>query len=143
MAEKGPELDFMTEIAVNYPLYVILTLLGLPESDFPRMLKLTQEMFGGNDEEFQRGGDVEDMLAVLMDFFNYFSALTASRRGRRPRTSRRRSPTRRSTETVVGHGHPVLLRDHGQRRARHHQRRHRRGPARAAGASRPAGPAAE
>lgn len=80
MAEKGPELDFMTEIAVNYPLYVILTLLGLPESDFPRMLKLTQEMFGGNDEEFQRGGDVEDMLAVLMDFFNYFSALTASRR---------------------------------------------------------------
>ena len=79
MAEKGPELDFMTEIAVNYPLYVILTLLGLPESDFPRMLKLTQEMFGGNDEEFQRGGDVEDMLAVLMDFFNY-SALTASRR---------------------------------------------------------------
>ena len=44
------------------------------------MLKLTQEMFGGNDEEFQRGGDVNDMLAVLMDFFNYFSALTASRR---------------------------------------------------------------
>ncbi len=80
MAEKGPELDFMTEIAVNYPLYVILTLLGLPESDFPRMLKLTQEMFGGNDEEMQRGGDVEDMLAVLADFFNYFSALTASRR---------------------------------------------------------------
>ena len=80
MAEKGPELDFMTEIAVNYPLYIILTMLGLPDSDFPRMLKLTQEMFGGNDEEFQRGGDVEDMLAVLMDFFAYFSALTASRR---------------------------------------------------------------
>ncbi|BBZ79633.1 cytochrome P450 [Mycolicibacterium anyangense] len=80
MAEKGPELDFMTEIAVNYPLYIILTMLGLPDSDFPRMLKLTQEMFGGNDEEFQRGGDVDDMLAVLLDFFNYFSALTASRR---------------------------------------------------------------
>ncbi len=69
-----------TEIAVNYPLYIILSLLGLPDSDFPRMLKLTQEMFGGDDEEFQRGGDVEDMLAVLLDFFNYFSALTASRR---------------------------------------------------------------
>ena len=80
MAEKGPELDFMTEIAVNYPLYIILTMLGLPDSDFPRMLKLTQEMFGGNDAELQRGGDVEDVLAVLMDFFNYFSALTASRR---------------------------------------------------------------
>ena len=80
MAEKGPELDFMTEIAVNYPLYIILSMLGLPDSDFPRMLKLTQEMFGGNDEEFQRGGGVEDMLAVLLDFFNYFSALTAARR---------------------------------------------------------------
>ena len=80
MAEKGPDLDFMTEIAVNYPLYIILSMLGLPDSDFPRMLKLTQEMFGGNDEEFQRGGDVQDMLAVLLDFFNYFTALTNSRR---------------------------------------------------------------
>ena len=80
LVEKGPECDFVQEVAVNYPLYVILSLLGLPESDFPRMLKLTQEMFGGNDTEFQRGGGVEDMLAVLLDFFNYFSALTASRR---------------------------------------------------------------
>jgi len=80
MAEQGPELDFATEIAVNYPLYIILTMLGLPDSDFPRMLKLTQEMFGGNDEEFQRGGGVDDMLAVLLDFFNYFMALTKSRR---------------------------------------------------------------
>ncbi len=80
MAEKGPDLDFATEIAVNYPLYIILTMLGLPDSDFPRMLKLTQEMFGGNDEEFQRGGGVDDMLAVLLDFFNYFMALTMSRR---------------------------------------------------------------
>jgi cytochrome P450 len=80
MVEKGPECDFVQEVAVNYPLYVILSLLGLPESDFPRMLKLTQEMFGGDDTEFQRGGTPEDMLAVLLDFFNYFAALTASRR---------------------------------------------------------------
>ena len=80
MAEMGPECDFAQEIAVNYPLYVILSLLGLPESDFPRMLKLTQEMFGGDDTEFQRGGSPEDMMAVLLDFFNYFGALTASRR---------------------------------------------------------------
>ena len=80
MAEKGPELDFMTEIAVNYPLYIILTMLGLPDSDFPRMLKLTQEMFGGDDSEFQRGNSVEDIQAVLLDFFMYFSALTESRR---------------------------------------------------------------
>lgn len=80
MREIGPECDFVTEIAVNFPLYVILSLLGLPESDFPRMLQLTQEMFGGDDAEHQRGDTTEDMLAVLADFFNYFASLTASRR---------------------------------------------------------------
>jgi cytochrome P450 len=80
MRDIGPECDFVTDIAVNYPLYVILSLLGLPEDDFPRMLQLTQEMFGGDDAEHQRGDTPEDMLAVLMDFFNYFASLTASRR---------------------------------------------------------------
>src|SRR3954470_15954895 len=80
MRDVGPECDFVEAIAVNFPLYVILSLLGLPEDDFPRMMKLTQEMFGGDDEEHQRGGSAEDLLAVLADFFNYFSVLTASRR---------------------------------------------------------------
>ena len=71
MRDIGPECDFVEEIAVNFPLYVILSLMGLPESDFPRMLKLTQEMFGGDDTEHQRGDTPEDMLAVLADFFNY------------------------------------------------------------------------
>jgi len=80
MREVGPECDFVEEVAVNFPLYVILSLMGMPESDFGRMHKLTQEMFGGDDEEHQRGETTEDMLAVLADFFNSFSALTASRR---------------------------------------------------------------
>src|SRR6185369_909000 len=80
MRDIGPECDFVTEIAVNFPLYVIMSLLGLPEEDFPRMHMLTQEMFGGDDEEFQRGKTPEDMLAVLADFFGYFAQLTASRR---------------------------------------------------------------
>jgi cytochrome P450 len=80
MRDVGPECDFVEAIAVNFPLYVILSLLGLPEDDFPRMMKLTQEMFGGDDEEHRRGDSTEDLLAVLADFFNYFGALTASRR---------------------------------------------------------------
>jgi cytochrome P450 len=76
----GRVIDFAQEIAVNYPLYVILSLLGLPDSDFPRMLKLTQELFGGDDTEFRRGTNPEDILATMMDFFNYFGAVTASRR---------------------------------------------------------------
>jgi len=80
LRDVGPECDFVTEIAVNFPLYVIMSLLGLPEEDFPRMHMLTQEMFGGDDEEFQRWKTPEDMLAVLADFFGYFAQLTASRR---------------------------------------------------------------
>jgi cytochrome P450 len=80
LRDVGPECDFVTEIAVNFPLYVIMSLLGLPEEDFPRMHMLTQEMFGGDDEEFQRGKSPEDLLGVLADFFNYFAQLTASRR---------------------------------------------------------------
>jgi cytochrome P450 len=80
MMAAGNECDFAQEVAVNYPLYVIMSLLGLPESDFPRMLTLTQELFGGDDEEFKRGGTLEEQLQVLLEFFGYFNALTASRR---------------------------------------------------------------
>jgi cytochrome P450 len=80
MRDSGGECDFVQEVAVNYPLYVILSLLGLPESDFPRMLKLTQELFGGDEEEYKRGTTLEDQNAVLVDFFSYFTSLTASRR---------------------------------------------------------------
>ena len=80
MAEIGSECDFVEEIAVNFPLYVIMSLLGLPEEDFPRMHKLTQEMFGGDDDEYKRGTTPEEQTAVLLDFFAYFSRLTASRR---------------------------------------------------------------
>ena len=80
MAEAGPECDFVQEVAVNYPLYVIMSLLGIPEADFPRMLKLTQELFGSDDTEFKRGTTVEDQLPVLLDMFGYFNDVTAARR---------------------------------------------------------------
>ncbi|MGE2832492.1 cytochrome P450 [Mycobacterium sp. SMC-4] len=80
MRDIGPECDFVTDIAVNFPLYVILSLLGLPEEDFGRLHMLTQEMFGGDDDEYKRGTTPEEQMAVLTDFFNYFAALTASRR---------------------------------------------------------------
>lgn len=80
MREIGPECDFVTDIAVNFPLYVILSLLGLPESDFDRMLKLTQELFGNDDDEMGRGSSAEELNAVILDFFNYFTELTADRR---------------------------------------------------------------
>jgi len=80
MAASGEECDFVQEVAVNYPLYVIMSMLGLPEEDFPRMLKYTQEMFGNDDAELQRGTTKEEQMASLLDMFAYFTAVTASRR---------------------------------------------------------------
>jgi cytochrome P450 len=79
MASKAPECDFAQEVAVHYPLHVILSILGLPESDYPRMLQLTQELFGAEDPEFQRD-ESTTQLDVIMDFFAYFSGITAQRR---------------------------------------------------------------
>lgn len=80
MLAAGGECDFVREVAVNYPLYVIMSLLGVPEADFPLMLKLTQELFGSDDDEFQRDADEGDGMTALLEMFQYFSALTASRR---------------------------------------------------------------
>jgi cytochrome P450 len=80
MLATGNECDFVQEVAVNFPLYVIMSLLGVPESDFPRMLKYTQELFGNDDAEFSQGASKEEQVAVLLDMFGYFTALTAARR---------------------------------------------------------------
>jgi cytochrome P450 len=65
---------------VHYPLQVILSLLGLSESDYPRMLRLTQETFGVDDPQRRRGDKPEEFLAVARDFFDYFQALINDRR---------------------------------------------------------------
>ena len=80
MLAGGGECDFVQEVAVNFPLYVILSLLGLPESDFPFMLKLTQELFGSDDDEFKRGTTTEDQMPVLLEMLEYFNGVTAARR---------------------------------------------------------------
>src|SRR5246500_1121552 len=80
MMAAGNECDFVQEVAVNYPLYVIMSMLGLPEDDFPRMLTYTQEMFGNDDAELQRGTTKAEQMASLLDMFAYFTAVTASRR---------------------------------------------------------------
>lgn len=80
MMQLGGECDFARDIAMQFPLYVILDILGLPESDYERMLVLTQQLFGNDDEELRRGSDPADLMAVIQDFFVYFSALTDARR---------------------------------------------------------------
>jgi cytochrome P450 len=80
MSEADGRCDFALNIAMQYPLNVILSLLGLPESDYPRMLKLTQEIFGPEDPEQARDNTaLASMMETITDFVAYFSALSLDR----------------------------------------------------------------
>jgi len=82
MAELGGACDFAMDVARFYPLQVIMSVLGVPESDELRMLDLTQKIFGADDPDFGVGGDPEKRRAVLMDLVGYFQRMTADRRAR-------------------------------------------------------------
>ncbi|MBW2725172.1 MAG: cytochrome P450 [Deltaproteobacteria bacterium] len=80
MGEEG-ECDFMTEIASLHPLRVIARILGVPESDEPFILRLTNELFGNADPEFQRDPDrMEAMKSLFMEFWEYFGRIMKDRR---------------------------------------------------------------
>jgi cytochrome P450 len=88
MLTMGGSCDFARDIAAFYPLRVVMNLLGVPEEDEPRMLMLTQQIFGPTDPELNRARaeitspqQAIDMLRfVIADFENYFSGITADRR---------------------------------------------------------------
>jgi cytochrome P450 len=80
MVELGGECDFVNDVALHYPLQVILSILGLPADDYPRMLQLTQELFGAEDPDIGRMADGAAGLNVLLDFVNYFTQLAQERR---------------------------------------------------------------
>lgn len=80
LGEEG-ECDFITRVASIHPLKVICRILGVPESDEPFVLKLTNELFGNADPEFQRDPDRrEGIRSLFIDFWNYFSEIMTDRR---------------------------------------------------------------
>ena len=88
MADMGGNCDFARDVAFLYPLHVIMEVLGVPESDEPRMLKLTQELFGSADPDLNRNrAEIADADAALAqigatvgEFIEYFNAMTEDRR---------------------------------------------------------------
>lgn len=87
MEELGGECDFARDIALFFPLRIIMEILGIPEKDEPMMLRLTQEMFGSQDEEFSRAGADDakakssaNIMAVVQDLITYFSAIFEDRK---------------------------------------------------------------
>jgi cytochrome P450 len=83
MEAMGGECDFVKDIALLYPLRVIMSIIGVAPEEEGMMLKLTQELFGGQDPQQSRGLEVGDGLGVLFDFFNYFKQVVEDRK-RRP-----------------------------------------------------------
>ncbi|MCE4269004.1 cytochrome P450 [Rhodococcus globerulus] len=87
LASDG-KIDFVKDFAIHYPLHVIMSLFGVPESDEPRMMMLTQEFFGTADPDAVRE-DVEPLsadaaaqqwVATIQDFYSYFEKLLLDRR---------------------------------------------------------------
>lgn len=88
MLAMGGACDFARDVAAYYPLRVVMNVLGVPAEDEPRMLMLTQQLFGSTDPEMNRARaeitDVEQAIGMLRfvreDFASYFTALTDARR---------------------------------------------------------------
>ena len=80
--------DFVTHVAAPYPLHVVMQILGVPEEDEPKMLFLTQQMFGGQDEDLSKSGMAQmtpEMVSQIVfgavaEFETYFEGLAAQRR---------------------------------------------------------------
>jgi cytochrome P450 len=93
MVALGGQCDFVKEVALWYPLRVIMEILGVPKEDEPFMLKMTQEIFGPGDPDVVKESDHVtsdagvygegrnvDLAKTAMELFAYFGALSADRR---------------------------------------------------------------
>ena len=90
LVAAGPEVNFVKAVSAPYPLHVVMQILGVPEEDEPRMLFLTQQLFGGQDPDLNKSG-VADLspeqitqivLGAIADFERYFDELAEKRRVR-------------------------------------------------------------
>ena len=88
LVDAGPEADFVKLVSAPYPLHVVMQILGVPEEDEARMLMLTQQMFGGQDEDLNQSGmadlsteQITQLVAgAVQDFEAYFARLTSEKR---------------------------------------------------------------
>ena len=89
LVDAGPEADFVPLVSAPYPLHVVMQILGVPEEDEQRMLFLTQQMFGGQDEDLNKTGMAnmtaeqitQLVVGAVADFEAYFARLAKEKRG--------------------------------------------------------------
>jgi cytochrome P450 len=90
MAAHGSTCDFVRDVAIQYPLRVLMQILGIPGEDEPLMLKLTQELFASEDVDLGHrragGGDparhAAELFRLLGEFQAYFVPLMERRRAK-------------------------------------------------------------
>lgn len=70
------EIDF-AEVAMAFPLRVIMSMLGVPAEDEPMMMRLTQATLSSQDPEFQGEGGAR---AAMMEMYTYFKKIIAQLR---------------------------------------------------------------
>jgi cytochrome P450 len=82
MRERDGQCDFARDVAQPFTLRVIMDIYGVPESDEPLMLELTQGIFGAADPEFigGAGSPEERVFGSVMRFILYFNGVTEDRR---------------------------------------------------------------
>lgn len=80
MLSLGEEFDFVTDVAVWYPLRVIMHILGIPMDKDQMMLTLTQQMFGADDPDIAKQMTDEERMQMFMDFYGYCMSIVAERR---------------------------------------------------------------
>jgi len=75
------ETDLIPDFASIHPLKVICRILGAPEEAEPMILRLTNELFGNADPEFQRSEEhMDGIKGLFVEFWTYFGELMADRR---------------------------------------------------------------
>ena len=80
LVKHKDQCDFVKQVAIPFPLRVIMSILGVPEEDEAFMLKLTQELLGPDDPDNHRSFDSTELMDVVRDFEQYFDALAKKRR---------------------------------------------------------------
>jgi hypothetical protein len=76
------ECDFVTDVAAAHPLRILSSMLGVPRSQEPDILRITNELFAFEDPELQRDADRGKGLAELaMEAYTMFDAIIQDRRG--------------------------------------------------------------
>lgn len=76
------ECDFARDVATAHPLRILSTILGVPREEEPRILRLTNQLFGNEDAELQRPGEDRNQAIreLGLELYQVFAGIIEDRR---------------------------------------------------------------